>query len=75
VKGLRHLITERCVISHASLELLSAAWLKLIMKLGPLPDDLKPDIQCVSTQWIRGFMPFPADPAHPDCDADGAGVT
>jgi hypothetical protein len=28
------------------------------MKLGPLPDDLKPDIHCVRAHWIRGFMPF-----------------
>jgi hypothetical protein len=43
---------------YASLELLSAAWLKLIMRLGPLPDDLKPDIHCVTTHWNRGFMGF-----------------
>jgi len=23
-----------------------------------LPDALKPDIQCVRTHWIRGFMTF-----------------
>jgi hypothetical protein len=45
------------------------------MKLGPLPDDLKPDIQCVRTHWIRGFMAFQLGPAHPDRDADGADVT
>ena len=47
-------------VSYASLELLSAAWLKLIMRLGPLPDDLKPDIHCVRTRahWNRGFMGF-----------------
>jgi hypothetical protein len=28
------------------------------MKLSPLPDDLKPDIHCVRTHWIRGFMAF-----------------
>ena len=36
----------------------SSAPLKLIMKIGPLPDALKPDIHCVRTQWIRGFMAF-----------------
>jgi hypothetical protein len=58
VKGLRLLITKPCVISHASLELLSATWLKLIMKLGPLPDAVKSGIHCVRTHWIRGFMAF-----------------
>lgn len=29
------------------------------MKLGPLPDDLKPDMHCVRTHWNRGFMGFP----------------
>jgi hypothetical protein len=57
-EGLRHLITERCVFSHASLELLTAAWLKLIMKLGPLTDAVKPGIHRVRTHWIRGFMAF-----------------
>jgi hypothetical protein len=28
------------------------------MKMGPLPDALKPDIQCVRTHWIRCFMTF-----------------
>ncbi|MGH3846211.1 MAG: hypothetical protein ACRDS0_33050 [Pseudonocardiaceae bacterium] len=28
------------------------------MKIGPLPDALKPDIQCVRTHWNRGFMAF-----------------
>ena len=28
------------------------------MKIGPLPDALKPDIHCVTTHWIRGFMTF-----------------
>jgi hypothetical protein len=37
---------------------------KLIMKIGPLPDALDP-----------GFHSVPAGPAHPDRDADGAGVT
>jgi hypothetical protein len=35
-----------------------AAWLKLIMKIGPLPDALEPDFQCVRTHWNRGFMAF-----------------
>jgi hypothetical protein len=26
--------------------------------IGPLPDALKPDIQCVRTPWNRGFMAF-----------------
>ena len=26
--------------------------------IGPLPDVLKPDIQCVRTHWNRGFMAF-----------------
>jgi hypothetical protein len=28
------------------------------MKIGPLPDALKPDIHCARTHWIRGFMAF-----------------
>ena len=51
----------------------NAAWLELIMKIGPLPDRLpeasrtpagglpdalKPGFQCVRTHWIRGFMGF-----------------
>jgi hypothetical protein len=28
------------------------------MKIGPLPDALKPGIHCVRTHWIRGFMAF-----------------
>ncbi|MGH3174229.1 MAG: hypothetical protein ACRDPF_10265 [Streptosporangiaceae bacterium] len=31
------------------------------MKIGPLPDALKPDFQCVRTHWIRGFMAFRLD--------------
>ena len=38
--------------------MLSSAPLKLIMKIGPLPDALKPDFHCVTTHWIRGFMAF-----------------
>jgi hypothetical protein len=34
------------------------AWLLLIMKLGPGPDAMEPDIHGVRTQWIRGFMAF-----------------
>jgi hypothetical protein len=30
----------------------------LIMKFGPLPDAMEPDIQCVRTHWIRGFIAF-----------------
>jgi hypothetical protein len=26
--------------------------------IGPLPDVLKPDIQCARTHWNRGFMAF-----------------
>jgi hypothetical protein len=40
------------------LEQHNAAWLKLIMKIGPLPDALKPDFQCARTHWNRGFMAF-----------------
>jgi hypothetical protein len=36
----------------------------LIMKIGLLPDALEP-----------GFHGVPVDAAHPDRDADGAGVT
>jgi hypothetical protein len=32
--------------------------LKWIMKIGPLPDALKPDFQCVRTHWNRGFIAF-----------------
>jgi hypothetical protein len=28
----------------------------LIMKIGPLPDAMKPDIHCVRTHWNRGFV-------------------
>jgi hypothetical protein len=28
------------------------------MKIGPLPDALKPDIHCVRTHWNRGLMTF-----------------
>jgi hypothetical protein len=38
---------------------LNAAKLELIMKFGPLPDALKPDIQCVRTHWNRGFSVWP----------------
>jgi len=33
----------------------------MIMTIGPLPDlpdAVKPDIQCVRTHWIWGFMAF-----------------
>ena len=36
---------------------------------------MKPDIQCVRTHWIRGFITFQLAQAHPGCDADGSGVT
>jgi hypothetical protein len=25
------------------------------MKIGPLPDAVEPDFQCVTTHWIRGL--------------------
>ena len=28
------------------------------MKIGLLPDAMKPGIHCVGTHWIRGFMAF-----------------
>ena len=28
------------------------------MKIGPLPDAMKPDIHGVRTHWNRGFMAF-----------------
>ena len=48
---------------------LNAVWLKLIMKIGPLPsacrtlpgrfpDALEPGLHCVRAHWIRGFMAF-----------------
>jgi hypothetical protein len=37
---------------------LNAAWLKLIMVIGPAPHALKSDFQGVRTHWIRGFMAF-----------------
>jgi hypothetical protein len=30
----------------------------LIMKIGPLPDAVKPGSQCARTHWVRGFMAF-----------------
>jgi len=30
----------------------------LIMTIGPRPDDMKPEIHCVRTHWIRGSMAF-----------------
>jgi len=56
----------------------NAAWLLLIMKLGPgrtSPDAMEPDIHGVRTHWILGFMAFLAGPAQPDREADGVGVT
>jgi hypothetical protein len=37
---------------------LPAVELKLIMKIGPLPDALEPDFQCARMHWNRGFMAF-----------------
>jgi hypothetical protein len=31
--------------------------------VSPVPDAMKPGIQGVRTQWNRGFMASPADPA------------
>jgi predicted DNA-binding protein (MmcQ/YjbR family) len=28
------------------------------VKLGPLPDAVKPGFHCARTHWIRGFMAF-----------------
>ena len=56
----------------------NAAWLLLIMKLGPgrtPPDAMEADIHGVRTHWILGFMAFLAGPAHPDREAGGVGVT
>jgi hypothetical protein len=53
----------------------NGAWLLLIMKLGPRPDAMEPDIHGVRTQWIRGFMAFGLARRHPNCEADGVGVT
>ena len=30
----------------------------MIMKIGLLPDAVKPRIHCARTHWIRGFMTF-----------------
>ena len=30
----------------------------MIMKIGLLPDAVKPRIHCARTHWIRGFMAF-----------------
>ena len=29
-----------------------------VMRIGPRPDVMKPDIHCVGTHWNRGFMAF-----------------
>jgi hypothetical protein len=34
------------------------------MRLGPVPDAMKPGFQGVQTRWNRGFMAFPAGPAR-----------
>jgi hypothetical protein len=31
---------------------------KFTVKLGPLPDAVKPRIHCARTHWIPGFMAF-----------------
>ena len=36
------------------------------MKIGLLPDAVKPRIHCARTHWIRGFMTFQPAPAHPN---------
>jgi len=30
----------------------------LIMTIGLLPDAMEPEIHCVRTHWIRGFIAF-----------------
>jgi hypothetical protein len=35
--------------------------LKLIMRVGPLADAMKPDFQGVRTHWNQGFMTFRND--------------
>src|SRR6185437_14226936 len=37
---------------------LNAVSPKLIMMIGPRPDNMKPGIHRVGTHWIRGFMAF-----------------
>jgi hypothetical protein len=54
---------------------LNAAQLKLIMKIGPRPDALKSDFQCVRTHWIRGFMAFQLARRTRTRVPDGADVT
>jgi len=54
------------------------------MRIGPLPDALKPSsvesrrtgfgVSRRQNALDRGFHGVPAGPAHPDRDADGAGV-
>jgi hypothetical protein len=34
------------------------------MRPGPVPDAMKPGFQGVRAHWNRGFMAFPAGPAH-----------
>ena len=33
-----------------------------VMRIGPRPDAMKPDIHCVGTPWIRSFMAFQVGP-------------
>jgi hypothetical protein len=45
------------------------------MKIGSLPDAMKPGIHCVGTHWIRGFMAFSLARRARGRDADGADVS
>jgi hypothetical protein len=61
---------------------LNAVELKLIMKIGPLPDACRTPagrdetgLPVRSNALEPGFHGVPAGPAHPDRAADGAGVT
>ncbi|HEY1003829.1 MAG TPA: hypothetical protein VGD83_29720 [Streptosporangiaceae bacterium] len=55
---------------------LAAGQRKLILKLGPLVDAVKPGFHGVRTPALDpGFHGVPAGPAPPDREADGADVT
>jgi len=45
------------------------------MKIGLLPDAMKPGIHGVGTRRLPGFHGVPAAPAHSGRDADGADVS
>jgi hypothetical protein len=47
----------------------------LIMKIGPLPDAMKPRDPRRWNALEPGFHGVPVDAVHTDRDADGAGVT